>query len=61
MIAYEAAEDDADLLDRIVRREPEGVSVLYDRYGGVAFALAYRVVSDRGTAEDVVQAAFLTA
>ncbi len=59
MIAYEAAEDDADLLDRIARHDPGGVSVLYDRYGGIAFALAYRLVSDRCGAEDVVQAAFL--
>lgn len=57
--ADESAESDGDLLRRITLREPEGLSRLYDRYGGVAFALAYRILQDRGAAEDVVQEAFL--
>ena len=32
---------------------------MYDAYGALAFTLAYRVVGDRATAEDVVQDAFL--
>ena len=51
--------DDAALLERIARRDPEGVSLLYDRYSGIAFALAYRLLHDRSAAEDVVQEAFL--
>ncbi len=50
---------DATLLERITQRDPEGVPLLYDRYGGIAFALAYRMLGDRGAAEDVVQEAFL--
>ena len=60
-----AAEDstdqnmDAAILRQIADRDPRGVELLYDRYGGVAFALAFRLLGERGSAEDVVQEAFL--
>ena len=57
--ADRCAESDGDLLHWITLREPEGLSRLYDRYGGVAFALAYRILDDRCAAEDIVQEAFL--
>ncbi len=50
---------DAAILRQITCRDPRGVELLYDRYGGVAFALAYRLLGERGGAEDVVQEAFL--
>lgn len=50
---------DAAILRQITDRDPRGVELLYDRYGGVAFALAYRLLGERGSAEDVVQEAFL--
>jgi len=50
---------DAALLALIVRRDPRGIEELYDRYGPVAFSLAYQLLRDRGLAEDVVQEAFL--
>lgn len=34
--------------------------VFYDRHGGAAFSLAYRIVGDRQTAEDVTQEALLS-
>lgn len=37
------------------------VSRLYDEYGVVAFAVAYRIVGNHATAEEVVQDAFLSA
>jgi RNA polymerase sigma-70 factor (ECF subfamily) len=52
--------EDAAILRRIVARDPGGIELLYDRYGGVAYALAYRVLGERGLAEDVVQEAFLS-
>ncbi len=52
--------DDAAILRRIVARDPHGIELLYDRYGGMAYALAYRVLGERGLAEDVVQEAFLS-
>lgn len=50
---------DAAILRQIADRDPRGVELLYDRYGGIAFALAYRLLGERGSAEDVVQEAFL--
>jgi RNA polymerase sigma-70 factor, ECF subfamily len=34
--------------------------VIFDRHAGVAFSLAYRMCGRRGTAEDIVQDAFLS-
>jgi RNA polymerase sigma-70 factor (ECF subfamily) len=35
------------------------LEIIYDRYGPAIFAAAYRLTSDRGTAEEVVQETFL--
>ena len=51
---------DDRMLDLLSRSEPEGIEMLYDRYSGLAYTLAVRVVNDSGTAEDVVQEAFLS-
>jgi RNA polymerase sigma-70 factor (ECF subfamily) len=51
---------DDRMLDLLARAEPEGIEMLYDRYSGLAYTLALRVVNDPGTAEDVVQEAFLS-
>jgi len=50
---------DAAILRQIAERDPRGIELLYDRYSGVALALAYRLLGERGSAEDVVQEAFL--
>jgi len=42
------------------RKLPAAFEVLYDRHGGAAFSLAYRIVGDRTSAEDVTQEAFLS-
>ncbi len=42
------------------RKDPAAFSVLYDRHGGAAYSLAYRIVGDRSAAEDVTQEAFLS-
>jgi RNA polymerase sigma-70 factor (ECF subfamily) len=51
---------DAELLARITARDEAALGLLYDRYGGLAFGLAYRQLGDRGHAEDIVQEAFLS-
>lgn len=55
-----AAESDEDLLAAIRDRDERAIAALYDRYGGLAFGLAYRIVGERSAAEDVVQDAFLS-
>jgi RNA polymerase sigma-70 factor, ECF subfamily len=51
---------DEELMAVVDRKEPAAFEVLYDRHGGAAFSLAYRIVGDRTTAEDVAQEAFLS-
>jgi RNA polymerase sigma-70 factor (ECF subfamily) len=51
---------DDDILRRLIQKDDDALAVLYDRYSGVAFALAYRILADRGQAEDVVQDAILS-
>jgi RNA polymerase sigma-70 factor, ECF subfamily len=50
---------DHDIWRPLLEGQPSAVSLLYERYGVLAFTLAYRVLNDRQAAEDVVQDAFL--
>jgi RNA polymerase sigma-70 factor (ECF subfamily) len=52
--------EDGDLAAALRRRDPLAMEVLYDRLGRQAFGLAYRILSDGPSAEDVVLEAFLT-
>ena len=54
-----AVPSDDRILELITASDPEGIAMLYDRYGRLAFTLAFRVLGDQGAAEDVVQEAFL--
>ena len=40
--------------------DPRAFELLYDRHGGAAFSLAYRMTGNRSSAEDVAQEAFLS-
>ena len=40
--------------------DPRAFEIVYDRHGGAAFSLAYRMVGKRSAAEDIVQEAFLS-
>jgi RNA polymerase sigma-70 factor (ECF subfamily) len=51
--------DDEDVLASVQGRDDGALAELYDRYGRLAFGLAYRILGERGVAEDVVQEAFL--
>lgn len=54
------AESDDVLLEAIRDRNEQAIAALYDRYSRIAFGMAYRVLGERGAAEDVVQEAFLS-
>ena len=59
------AKDIRDLADEEVMQlvqggNPRAFELLYDRHGSAAFSLAYRMVGNRGAAEDIVQEAFLS-
>ena len=51
--------NDEELLASIQQSDEGALAELYDRYGRLAFGLAYRILGERGTAEDVVQEAYL--
>jgi RNA polymerase sigma-70 factor (ECF subfamily) len=51
---------DEDLMPLIAERDPEAFEVFYDRHGGAAYSLAYRIVGEATAAEDVTQEAFIS-
>jgi RNA polymerase sigma-70 factor, ECF subfamily len=51
---------DEELMPLIGKKDPEAFEVFYDRHGGVAYSLAYRIVGERTAAEDVTQEAFIS-
>ncbi len=51
--------NDVELAGALHRGEVDALAELYDRYGGLAYSVAVRVLGDTGRAEDVVQEAFL--
>ena len=51
--------DDEELIAAVQARDDTALAGLYDRYGRMSFGLAYRILGERGVAEDVVQEAYL--
>src|ERR1700744_3684556 len=51
---------DEELMPWIAKKDPEAFEVFYDRHGGVAYSLAYRILGDRTAAEDCIQEAFIS-
>jgi RNA polymerase sigma-70 factor, ECF subfamily len=51
---------DEEVMALVVQGDPRAFELLYDRHGGAAFSLAYRMVGNRGAAEDIAQEGFLS-
>jgi RNA polymerase sigma-70 factor (ECF subfamily) len=51
---------DEELMHLVQGGEADAFEVIFDRHGGAAFSLAYRIVGNRSAAEDVVQESFLS-
>ncbi len=51
--------DDKALMQRVMRKDHEAFSILVHRHTSMFYAAAYRICSDQGDAEDIVQDAFL--
>lgn len=55
------ARHDGELVRRMAGGDESAVGLLYDRYGSVLYAIAYRIVGERADAEEVVTEAFAQA
>ncbi|MDQ6811011.1 MAG: sigma-70 family RNA polymerase sigma factor, partial [Actinomycetota bacterium] len=51
---------DEDLMQLVRDGQARAFEIVFDRHGGAAFSLAYRMCGRRATAEEVVQEAFLS-
>src|SRR5919199_2307670 len=51
---------DEELMELVAGGDARAFEALYDRHGGPAFSLAYRMVGNRVIAEDITQEAFLS-
>jgi RNA polymerase sigma-70 factor (ECF subfamily) len=49
---------DEELMALVRQRDPDAFEVIFDRHGGAAYSLAYRMCGERELAEDVVQETF---
>jgi len=55
----ERAAADFALVARIRAGDEQAMGALYDRYSGIVYAVALRVLNDSGAAEDILQEVFL--
>jgi RNA polymerase sigma-70 factor, ECF subfamily len=51
---------DEEVMQLVQRGDPRAFELLYDRHGGAAYSLAYRIMGKQAAAEDVVQEALLS-
>ena len=51
---------DEELMELVANGDARAFEAMYDRHGGPAFSLAYRMVGNRVVAEDITQEAFLS-
>ena len=58
LLAMKAAED-AALLSKVEQGDQDAMASLFDRYSGMVYSVALRVLKDAGQAEDVMQDIFI--
>ena len=51
---------DEEVMQLVQGGDPRAFELIYDRHGGAAYSLAYRIVGKRAAAEDVVQEALIS-
>lgn len=51
--------DDTSLVRLLTYKRSDALSALYDRYGRLVFSLAFGIVNDQGSAEEITQDVFL--
>jgi RNA polymerase sigma-70 factor (ECF subfamily) len=54
----ESNESDDSLLRRVSEQDQSAMAKLFDRYGGMVYSVALRVLRDTGSAEDLLQEVF---
>jgi RNA polymerase sigma-70 factor, ECF subfamily len=57
-MALTTSDTDEALMEQMAKQDQEALSVLYDRYRGVVFSLALRILRDRAEAEEVMTDVF---
>jgi len=55
----EGRPSDAELMERLIRREAEALEVLYDRHARAVYSLVLRIAQHAASAEEIVQDVFL--
>lgn len=60
MLLIESELDDVELMTAVGYGQSDALEDLYDRYGAFVFSLAYQLVGNRESAEEIVQESFLT-
>ena len=58
-VMTDLAQEDHQLMGAVARGDHPGLVALHDRYGRIAYGLAYRILGDTGAAEEAVQDAYL--
>jgi RNA polymerase sigma-70 factor (ECF subfamily) len=61
LTAMGAPPSDLDIVRRMAEEDDSAAALLYDRYGAVLYAVAYRIVGQKADAEEVVMEAFVQA
>lgn len=58
--SVETMESDESIVESLAAGDSSALAALYDRYGRIAYYVAYRVLGDSAAAEDVVQDVFVS-